>query len=540
MQKILFSLCVLLLAPTIRTFAEPQHTTPPDIIPLPAYVAIGDKDFTLKATTPVILANDTPELVYAAEFLNRSFASAFNTEFPVIRSQQIEHSSIVLSLSPALKPEAYKLEITPRGISITAGSPAGAFYACQTLVQLCPPDMLSKKKATAIKLPCLVIEDAPAFNLRAMMFDVARHFFSVGEVKELLDLLAMHKINTFHWHLTDDQGWRIEIKKYPELTRIGSYRPYTTVLRTLTPDNTPHAGYYTQEQIREIIDYAAHRFITIIPEIEIPGHAMAALASYPWLGCKGQSYAIKCKWGVSKDVFCAGKDSTFEFIEGVLAEVMELFPSEYIHIGGDECPKDAWKACPQCQARIAQEGLKDEKELQSYVMRRVERFVRSHNRKIIGWDEIYDGGLSPTAIVSSRYGNQRASEVIARGNNVILCPSKHCYFDYYQDKDYDREPIAIRAYLPIEQAYELDPYRDFTKSQLNQILGVECNLWTEYVPNFSHAQYMLLPRLDAFSEAAWSLAPRNYADFCRRVKTMFKRYDMLGYRYATHIFRSDK
>lgn len=535
MKKLLTTISCLLLITSLQAGNTLKRTPSVAVIPQPARMTVGDKVFTLRAATPICLLAEAPELAYAAELLNRTLAPVLGGELPV--SDVRREKGILLSLSPAMRPEAYELTVAPRGVTVTAGSPAGAFYACQTLLQLCPAGLTAAAGAAAVQIPCVEIEDAPAFDLRGMMLDVARHFFTVGEVKELLDLLAMHKINTFHWHLTDDQGWRIEIEKYPELTRTGSCRPYTTIGRTLTPDNTPHAGYYTQDEVREIVAYAARRFITIIPEIEVPGHAMAALASYPWLGCKGGGYAVWCRWGISKDVYCAGKETTFEFLEEVLDEVMDLFPSEYIHIGGDECPKDRWKECPQCQARMKAEGLADEKELQSYTMRRVERFVRSRGRKIIGWDEIYEGGLSNTATVMSRYGNQRAGEVIARGNTVIMCPAKHCYFDYYQDDDYDREPIAHRSLLPIEQAYQLNPCKDFTESQLKQIMGVECNLWTEYVPDFGHAQYMLLPRLDAFSDAAWSLDPRDYEDFRRRVAVMFKRYDTMGYRYATHIFR---
>jgi len=535
MKKLTTLFLGLLLIPAVQAGTKLERPAAVAVIPQPARMTVGSEVFTLKAGTPICLAGDAPELAYAADLLNRAFAPLFGAELPVVKTPR--GRSIRLALSPAMKPEAYELDVAPRGIVVTAGSPAGAFYACQTLLQLCPADMAAAEDAAAVRIPCVQVEDAPAFDLRGMMLDVSRHFFTVEQVKELLDLLAMHKINTFHWHLTDDQGWRIEIKKYPELTRVGSYRPYTTVKRTLTPDNTPHQGFYTQEQVRDVIEYAARRFITIIPEIEVPGHATAALASYPWLGCRGEGYSVWCKWGISKDVYCAGRESTFEFLEGVLDEVIDLFPAEYIHIGGDECLKDSWKACEHCRKRIESEGLKDEKELQSYVMRRVERFVRSRGKKIIGWDEIYDGGLSPTATVMSRYGRQRTSEVVARGNQVIMCPSKHCYFDYYQDDDYQKEPIAHRSLLPIEQAYLLDPRKELTAEQLKLVLGVECNLWTEYVPDFGHAQYMLLPRLDAFSEAAWSLAPRDYGDFRRRVRTMAERYDTLGYRYATHIFR---
>ena len=507
------------------------------IIPQPASLTQTQGEFIITGNTHIYLCSETEDLGPVADFLNREFSSVFGKPLKV--KNGCGRRGISVSLDTETGPEAYCLEISPERISIKAGGPAGAFYACQSLVQLCPADMKTLKDVSGIALPCCTVRDEPAFAYRGMMLDVSRHFFTVAQIKELLDLLAMHKINTFHWHLTDDQGWRIEIKKYPELINIGSYRPYTTVKRTLTPDNTPYCGYYTRDDIREIIDYAGDRFITVIPEIEMPGHSSAALASYPWLGCKGEGYKVWCKWGISKDVYCAGKESTFEFLEGVLDEVMELFPSEYIHIGGDECRKESWEACDSCQARIHDEGLKDEKELQSYVMKRIEKFVESRGRKIIGWDEIYDGGLSPTATVMSRYGNRRTSQVIECGNDVIMCPGAHCYFDYYQSYDHDSEPVAHmgnNGCLSVEQAYGLNPGKDFSKEQLKHILGVQCCLWTEYVPDFSHLQYMLLPRLDAFSEAAWSIAPRDYALFRKKAEVMVKRYEAIGYNYARHMF----
>jgi hexosaminidase len=532
------SILFLSLATTLTTLAgnTVKRTSSIDIIPLPAQMTVGDKNFVLKVYTPIVLAGESPGLEPAAEFLNRSLSPIFGSELPVVDAPVKGGRSITMRIGPSIKAEAYRMTVSTKGIDIEAGSPAGAFYACQTLLQLCPATIINERDVKAVEIPCVVIEDAPAFDIRGMLLDVSRHFFTVEEIKVLLDILAMHKINTFHWHLTDDQGWRIEIKKYPELTRVGSYRPYTTVANTLTPDNVPYEGYYTQEQRREVVAYAAERFITVIPEIDIPGHSTAALASYQWLGCKGEGYSVWCKWGISKDVYCAGKESTFEFLEGVLSEVLEMFPSEYIHIGGDECPKDSWKECPLCQARIEAEGLKDEKELQSYVMQRVEKFVTAHGRKIMGWDEIGDGGLSSTATVTSRYSH-RTGDFLKQGNDVILCPGRHCYFDYYQDKDHSKEPLAHRFDLPIEQVYEFEPGREFSESERKQILGIQCNLWTERIPNFSHAQYMLLPRLDAFSDVAWSLAPRDYEKFRSRVKTMAERYDALGYRYATHIFR---
>ena len=436
-----------------------------------------------------------------------------------------------VTLSPALKSEAYILDIDRKGVRICAGGEAGVFYARETLAQLGPG-----------ALPCVHIEDAPAFDYRGMMLDCSRHFWTVDEIKTVLDLLAMHKINTFHWHLTDDQGWRIEIKKYPELTRVGNYRPYTVSWPGWhpdgwIPDGVPVDGFYTQEQAREIIEYAAERHIAVIPEIEIPGHSTAALASYPWLGCRGEGYQVACKWLISKDVYCPGKESTFAFLQGVLDEIMDLFPSEYIHIGGDECKKEEWEKCPNCQKRIADEGLRNEKELQSYTIRRIERHVRSRGRKIIGWDEISEGGLSTTAVVMSRFGPPSVKRVIQNGNFVILCPGEHCYFDYYQNPDNAAEPRAHKGgngNLNLEKAYKLNPRNSYTPAELAMVKGVECCLWTEYVPVMSHLEYMILPRLDAFSEAAWTGGDRDFDDFHARVQVMARRYDALGLNYARH------
>lgn len=428
-------------------------------------------------------------------------------------------------ISPALKAEAYVLDVTPGHVTITAGSDAGVFYARQTIAQLGEG-----------KVPCVHIEDAPAFDLRAMMLDCSRHFFTVDEVKKVLDLLAEHKINTFHWHLTDDQGWRLEIRKYPLLTQVGGHRKGiaswpATVSLWRSADGKHENGFYTQEQVREIVAYAADRFIEIIPEIEIPGHSTAALASYQYLGCRGEGYEVSSQFGVHSTVYCPGKESTFEFLEGVLDEVMELFPSQYIHIGGDECRKDEWKLCPSCQARIREQGLKDEYALQSYTIRRIEEYVRSKGKRIIGWDEISQGGLSSTAVVLSRYAPERVATALDHGNDVILCEAKYTYFDYYQNADHTGEPpchIGQTDNLNVAQAYSYDPRSEYTPEQMRQVIGVECCLWTEYIDTFDLIEYKLLPRLDAFSEVAWSQAPKDYEAFRGKLKTQVKRYEKKG------------
>ena len=358
------------------------------------------------------------------------------------------------------------------------------------------------------------------------------------------DIMALHKLNVFHWHLTDDQGWRIEIRKYPKLTEIGSVRSRTLIGRdpggtydeNCKFDETPYGGYYTQDEIRDVVNYAAERFITVIPEIEFPGHAVGALASYPWLGCTGEQYEVRQTWDIDDRVFCIGKETTFEFIEGVLEEVLELFPSEYIHIGGDECPTVMWKKCPHCKARMKAERLKRPRRLQNYATARVEKFLNAHGRRLIGWDEILEGDVTPTATIMSWRGAEGGIKAAKMGNHAIMAPTTHCYLDYYQTRDTAGEPLAIGGYLPVEKVYSLDPYEMLTADEQRCILGVQANLWTEYIATWPHAEYMLLPRLSALAEVGWSLDRKDYGDYLRRVRRLAKIYDACGYNYAKHIF----
>jgi len=435
--------------------------------------------------------------------------------------------------------EAYTLVIGKKGITISASTPAGAFYARQTLRQMIPAEAITDKTVTAVVLPCCTIKDAPHFAYRGAHLDVCRHFFSVDEVKTYLDILALHKINRFHFHLTEDQGWRIEIKAYPQLTQVGAYRDGTMVGKNWNSDDgIRYGGFYTQEEVKDIVKYAADRFITVIPEIEIPGHALAALASIPELGCRGDHYEVSKTWGVFPEVFCPGKEETFKFWETVLTEVMELFPSKYIHIGGDECPKDEWKKCPLCQKRIKEEGLKNEAELQSYVTRRVERFLNDHGRQIIGWDEILEGGVTPTATIMSWRGTDGGIAAAQAGNKVIMTPNTYCYLDYYQSRDKQNEPLAIGGYLPVEQCYSFDPYNGLTKDQQPYIIGVQGNLWTEYIATFDHVEYMLLPRLSALAEVAWTYSGKDYDDFLRRLGHLRTYFDAYGWNYGKHVFKA--
>ena len=354
--------------------------------------------------------------------------------------------------------------------------------------------------------------------------------------------MALHKLNTFHWHLTDDQGWRIEIKRYPELTRIGSQRRETLIGHYKTSDEydgKPHGGYYTQDEIREVVAYAAERCIDIIPEIELPGHSMAALASYPWLGCTKGPYEVRTTWYYSSDVLCAGRETTFEFLENVLTEVIGLFPSKYIHVGGDECPKVRWKACPDCQRRMRREGLADEDALQSYFVCRIEKWLHAHGREMIGWDELLEGGVTPSTIVMSWRGTEGGIEAAKLGNRVIMAPRFYFYLDYYQTSDPEKngEPLSIGRNVPIRKLYGYDPFDRLDEAQSRNILGVQANLWTEYISTMDHAEYMLLPRLAAMSEVAWATERRDYDDFVRRLGSLRGLYDREGYRYADFVFR---
>ncbi len=511
------------------------------IVPYPNHLETGRGTYRV-TDRPVTCDSRTDERTQRAVvgFAAR-LATVTGGTNPVTVADEVPASGIRFVTDESLPAEGYELNVDGEGIEVRASQFPGFLYALQSLEQLLPAAVYGTEPApdAAWEVPCVKIADAPRFAYRGMHLDVARHFFSVDEVKRYIDVMAIHKLNTLHWHLTDDQGWRIEIKKYPELTRVGSVRGETLIGHHHTSseyDKTPHGGYYTQKQIREIVKYAADRYITVIPEIELPGHAVAALTSYPWLGCKGEGYEVRRRWGISKEVFCPGKETTFEFLQNVFAEVLELFPSEFIHIGGDECPKDSWKQCPLCQERIRTEGLKDEFELQSYTVRRMEKWLREHGRKIIGWDEILEGGVSPTATVMSWRGSKGGIAAAKAGNHVIMAPNVHCYLDYYQTKTPTKEPMAIGGYVPMRKVYELDPYDQLTPGERAYILGVQGNLWTEYIATFPHLKHMLLPRLAAIAEVGWSYDRKDFDDFKHRMNSLRKCYDAAGLNYATYFF----
>ena len=439
----------------------------------------------------------------------------------------------------SLAREEYVLDVTRRGIELRGGSVSAVLYGLQSLRQLA-----FENRGT---IPVVRIHDKPFFAYRGAMLDVCRHFSPIGEVKRFIDILALHKLNVFHWHLTDDQGWRIEIRRYPALTQTGSVRRGTVVGDHRTSSeytDEPYGGYYTQDEIREVVAYAAERGIMVIPEIEMPGHAVAALAAYPWLGCTGGPYEVMRTWGVSEDVLCIGKESTLGFLKDVLTEVLELFPSEYIHIGGDESPRKRWKSCPFCQERIRREGLRNEAELQSYLVRRIEEWLRDRGRRLIGWDEILEGGVSQDATVMSWRGTRGGIEAARHGNRVVMVPCDYFYFDYYQTHDparVERETVATGRpddvpYVTVRRAYEFSPYEGLDGGQRQCILGVQGNIWREYMVDFRQVEHMLLPRLAALAEVAWSCDRRDFPDFSRRLFRLKELYDQEGYRYAPYFF----
>ena len=454
------------------------------------------------------------------------------------------NAAISLSLDPGLsfpQEHGYTLRVSGTDVRIAAKDATGVFYGIQTLRQL-----VTAEADGRCTVPRVSITDYPAYRWRAFMHDDARSFKGKDIVLGLLDEMARLKLNVFHWHLTDDQGWRIEIKRYPRLTEVGSTRQRTVIGKNSGEyDNTPYGGFYTQDEAREIVEYARERYIDVIPEVDLPGHMLAALAAYPELGCTGGPYEVCPEWGIFDDVLCMGNDKTFEFLEGVMEEIVDIFPSHYIHIGGDECPRTRWEACPKCQARIRQLGLKADKEhsaedrLQSYCMARIERFLNERGRQIIGWDEILDGDVAPNATVMSWRGMEGGIKAAKLGHDVIMVPTSYAYLDYYQSKDTENEPFGIGGYVPVEKVYSLEPVpAELTPEEAKHILGAQANLWTEYILTPEHAEYMILPRMAALSEVQWTQPDKkNYADFIQRLTRLAKLYDRMGLNYAKHVFQ---
>ena len=537
---------LLTLAAGIVLCSCGSHDPQIAIVPYPNHLETGRGTYRV-TDRPVTCDSRTDERTQRAVvgFAAR-LATVTGGTNPVTVADEVPASGIRFVTDESLPAEGYELNVDGEGIEVRASQFPGFLYALQSLEQLLPAAVYGTEPApdAAWEVPCVKIADAPRFAYRGMHLDVARHFFSVDEVKRYIDVMAIHKLNTLHWHLTDDQGWRIEIKRYPELTAVGSIRKATVVRKEWgTYDGTPYGGFYTQDEIRDVVKYAADRGVTVIPEIDLPGHMLAALTAYPELGCTGGPYEVWGRWGVADDVLCPGREKTFEFLEGVLTEVMELFPSEYIHIGGDECPKVRWEKCPRCQAKIRQLGLKDDGEhtaehyLQSYVTDRIGKFLAQHGRRIIGWDEILEGRAPSDAVVMSWRGSEGGIAAAKLGHDVIMTPNSHFFFDYFQSLDTDAEPFGIGGYIPMEQVYSYDPaFPELTPEQQKHILGVQANLWTEYVLSDEHLEYMLLPRLAALSEVQWCQPETK--DWNRFIGSfrMDEIYSQMGYEFAKHIF----
>lgn len=513
-----------------------------NIIPRPQQVNVSnDAPFTLSAKTVISLGTNSQDMKRNANMLASYIEQATGIRPAVGKSKN--GTAIILTIDKTIaNAEGYKLDADAKQIRIAGASAAGVFYGIQTLRKSLP---LVNGKASKVSIPAVHIADAPRFAYRGTHLDVSRHFVTADSVRQFIDMLALHNINRFHWHLTDDQGWRIEIKKYPLLTQIGSKRAQTVIGHNSGKyDGKPYSGFYTQKQIRDIVKYAADRYITIVPEIDLPGHMQAALAAYPDMGCTGGPYEVWQKWGVSDNVLCAGNDKPLTFIDNVLKEITQLFPSKYIHVGGDECPKTQWQKCPKCQARIkslnleAKDGHSAEERLQSYIITHASNYLKSLGRNTIGWDEILEGGLAEGATVMSWRGESGGIAAAKQHHDVVMTPNSYLYFDYYQSLDKANEPLAIGGYLPLETVYSYEPMpKELTADEARHIIGVQANIWTEYMPTFKQMQYMALPRLAALSEVQWSQpALKDYNSFTNRLTEFTHLYDRLGYNYAKHLY----
>ncbi len=509
------------------------------VMPRPARLVPRPGTFSLEAEPTIRLSDPTdPELLALGEFATDLLgASGVTASVASEAARQTAHGAIHLLLDPTDRdPEAYRLIVSDRSIEISASGHAGLFYGLQTLGQLVPDGTADSGSTSTggIAIPAVEIEDSPRFPYRGMHLDVARHFFPTSFVKRYIDLIARYKLNRFHWHLTEDQGWRIEIKKYPRLTDVGAYRKETIVEKNFRPymgDGTPHGGFYTQDEIRDVVAYARSRYVTVIPEIEMPGHSLAALAAYPELACTDGPFEVGTVWGVYDDIYCPS-ERTFAFLEDVLTEVLELFPSRYIHIGGDEAPKTRWRASELAQSVIRREGLADEHELQGYFIKRIERFLARHGRALIGWDEILEGGLPPEATVMSWRGMDGGIAAAKQGHDVIMTPGSHVYFDHYQGAR-EFEPLAIGGYTPLDKVYAFEPVpQSLSAAEARHVLGAQGNVWTEYIKTPEHVEYMVFPRLLALSEVVWS--PRDLRDwqsFAARLPAQLRYLDRQGVSY---------
>ncbi len=510
-------------------------TGPPQIIPVPVEIIThpSGQVFTLDKSTVIRVSDAVEKGDEIAGYLNNLIEKSAGFKLGVIRTDKKPSGNSIffeVGKHPELPDEGYHLTVNKKGITISGSDEAGCFYGVITLFQL------FSIQDGSIYIAPVNINDYPRFQWRGVHLDVGRHFFSIDFIKEYLDIMAFHKMNTFHWHLTEDQGWRIEIKKYPKLTEIGAWRDETIVGHYSDQpgkyDGQRHGGFYTHEEIADIVQYAADRFITVVPEIEMPGHAQAAIAAYPELGCTDKKVSVKKEWGISPYIYNVN-DETFAFLEDVLSEVVDLFPGEYIHIGGDEAIKDQWKSSKSIQKKIKELGLKDENELQSYFIGRIEKFLNGHGKRLIGWDEILEGGLAPNAAVMSWRGTEGGVAAAKQHHEVVMTPTSYCYFDYYQSENTENEPLAIGGFLPIEKVYSYEPLPvELTEEESKYIIGAQANVWTEYMATADHVEYMLLPRLSALSEVVWSpKEKKDWEDFRSRMNRQIINYNMLEWSY---------
>jgi hexosaminidase len=523
-ERLKMRVIILLLLAISPLFVQAGKPAGYDVVPLPQSIVEGKGEpFILEEGVEILAPAD---LQSEAAFLQQYLKEVSRVNLPIATKRMKRVRYIELTVSPKVKEaEGYVMTVNKNDITITGGSSAGVFYGIQTL-----------RKALAITqapLPPITITDAPRFSWRGMHLDCSRHFFPIAFVKKYIDLLAMHNMNVFHWHLTDDQGWRIEMKRWPRLTTVGSQRSGTIIgTNSDLDDHMPYGGYYTQEEAREIVAYAKARHITVVPEIDMPGHMLAALASYPELGCTGGPYQVGHYWGVYKDVLCVANERVYQFVEDVLTEIMDIFPSEVIHIGGDETPTEKWEHCPKCQ-QLSQHPTP----LQSRFTRRVFDFLTAHHRRALGWDEILDGSPQDAMIMSWR-GTEPGSKAALSGHDVVMAPTSHCYFDYQQVEDALFEPSRCGGYIPVEKVYSLNPVPDSLPATARQhILGVQANLWTEYVTNEEMAEYQVLPRMSALAEVQWTQPVRkDYQAFLERLTRLTRLFEQEGYTYAKHLW----
>ena len=542
MKRIMTGICAILSALTI--WAQVNY----NVIPLPRNIELNEKGeiYTLQQDAVITFDGTNQKLAGIADLLVEYMQTGADLRLTA-QADQKKGASIRLvvgqpatskkkskgkaSPAPSTNPEAYTLTVDAQGICIQANTEEGVFRGIQTLRKA-----IGTVSGERVEMPFVKIQDEPRFTYRGVMFDTARHYFPVSFLKTYIDIMALHGCNQLHWHLTEDQGWRFEVKSMPELAQKGSVRQKTVLGRNAgIYDNQPYGGYYTQAECREIVEYAAQRFINIIPEIDLPGHMLGALHVYPELGCKGGPYEVWPTWGVSEDVLCPGNPKTLDFLKKVYTELCEVFPSRYIHIGGDECPRKRWKTCPKCQAKMKEMGFTNEAQLQTYINKKMDSFLTQKGRTLIGWDEALEGGLSDNAIVMSWRGMKGGIAAARQHHPVIMSPTEYCYIDYYQLKNDWAQPHGIGGYLPLSKVYSMEPIpAELTEEEAKYIMGPQVNLWTEYIAWPEHAMYMLLPRLDAISEVQW-MQPnqKDFESFKNRLPRMKQLYDKLGYKYCS-------